>query len=174
MHVLRAASEITGRKAFVVIGSGAVVAKFGEEKLPDSMMSTIDVDIFAIDTDDHEAFSADVEAIGFGSQFHDTFAYHADGVSPNTASMPTDWRRRAIKYSIPGTAGATVLVPDANDIAIAKLCAWRLKDREWLLEAVALNLIDLERMSDRLVDVAEGNGLPDFGERNRRLDYLRS
>lgn len=173
MHVLRSVSDDTGRRSFVLIGSGAIVAKFGEANLPEMMAATEDVDLYAIDTEDHEAFSADVEAIGFGSQYHHTFGYHADGVSPQTAVMPGDWKARAARYTIPGVEGGTVLVPDANDIAIAKLCAWRDKDKLWLEQAAQLKIIDVEEMSRRLDRVRVVKEGADLIERRRRLAELK-
>jgi len=45
-----------------------------------------------------------------------------------------DWRQRATEYTIPDGL-ATAVCPSAEDIAIAKLCAWREKDQVWLREA---------------------------------------
>src|SRR5260221_522540 len=73
-------------------------------------------------------------SIGRYSQFHRTFGYYGDGVSERTAVMPLDWRGRAREYTTPDGL-ATALCPSAEDIAIAKLCAWREKDQAWLREA---------------------------------------
>ena len=66
--------------------------------------------------------------------FHRTFGYYGDGVSSRTAIMPLDWRTRAVEYATPDGL-AIALCPSAEDIAIAKLCAWREKDQAWLREA---------------------------------------
>jgi hypothetical protein len=171
-HVVRAAHEITGRKAFVLVGSGAVVAYYGEDFLTEPLMSTVDIDIYALDAQDPEEFSADLEAIGIDSPFHQAFAYHADGVSPKTASMPTDWRGRAQQVDVQIQHGVTVLIPDPNDIAVAKLCAWREKDRLWLDEAICLRIIDLNTIRARLAHVIKNTGTPDLEERLRRADFL--
>jgi hypothetical protein len=140
-HVLRAAHDITGRKAFVLIGSGAVVAYLGEGNLTEVMTSTVDIDLYALDANDPDAFSDELETIGVDSQFHQTNAYHADGVSPTTAVMPADWKGRAKQVDVASRDGVTVLIPDPNDIAVAKLCAWREKDRQWLQEGIDLGVI---------------------------------
>lgn len=72
--------------------------------------------------------------IGRDSQFHRTFGYYGDGVGPRTATMPADWRSRAREYATPDGA-AVALCPSGEDIAIAKLCAWREKGQAWLREA---------------------------------------
>ncbi len=74
-------------------------------------------------------------SIGRNSQFHKTFGYYGDGVSPNSAIMPLDWRSRALEYVTPDGL-ATAVCPSADDIAIAKLTAWREKDQAWLREAL--------------------------------------
>jgi hypothetical protein len=45
-----------------------------------------------------------------------------------------DWRTRAVEYATPDGL-ATAVCPSAEDIAVAKLCAWREKDQAWLSEA---------------------------------------
>jgi len=72
--------------------------------------------------------------VGLYSQLHRTFGYYGDGVSSRTAIMPADWRTPAREYATPDGA-ATALCPSRDDIAIAKLCAWREKDQAWLREA---------------------------------------
>lgn len=172
LHVLRAVHEITGRKAFVLIGSAAVVAHIGEEHLTVAMTGTEDVDLYAIDASDPDEFSSELDIIGIGSQFHATNSYHADGVSPKTACMPTDWRGRARRVDVNTEQGITVLVPDPNDIAVAKLCAWREKDRQWLEEGLRLKVLDKEKIRKRLNSVIENNDTPDLAERVRRCDFL--
>jgi hypothetical protein len=93
-------------------------------------MMTPEIDLY-VEGDDSEMFSDLIDAtIGQGSVFHRTFHYYGDGVSPRTAIMPQDWRSRAVTYK---TADDTVqaLCPSADDIAVAKLCAWRVDGSEY-------------------------------------------
>ncbi|PWU16799.1 MAG: hypothetical protein C5B50_12695 [Verrucomicrobia bacterium] len=45
-------------------------------------------------------------SLGELSPFHQTFGYHGDGVSPNTATLPPGWEQRLIRLSSPNTDGA--------------------------------------------------------------------
>lgn len=130
LHVARALSEITGRKELVIVGSAAVIAAMLD--LNGNDFGTEDVDIFSLDGEDEESFTDEAEVIGRDSIFHETHGYYADGVGPRTAIMPDDWKSRAERRSVPGAPGVSLWVPEVNDVALAKLCARRDKDIEWL------------------------------------------
>jgi len=116
-----------------MVGTGAVIVT--AKHIPVVMMMTEEIDIYVEDAPDPAWISDLIDAsIGRDSQFHRTFGYYGDGVSKRTAVMPLDWRGRAKEYTTPDGL-ATALCPSAEDIAIAKLCAWREKDQVWLREA---------------------------------------
>jgi hypothetical protein len=132
-HILRAAASLSGYARFVMVGTGAVIAT--ARHIPVAMMLTQEIDIYVEDAADPEPISDLIDgSIGRDSRFHRTFGYYGDGVGPRTAIMPLDWRSRAVEYVTPD-ALATAICPSAEDIAIAKLCAWREKDQAWLREA---------------------------------------
>ena len=54
--------------------------------------------------------------------------YHADGVSPNTATLPAGWGDRLTPIQNANTNGATGWCIEVHDIAIAKYAAGREKD----------------------------------------------
>ena len=147
-HLVRAVASITNEKNFVIVGSASVLLT--SRHIPAKMLNTDEIDIFAPDSGDEEAFSLLVESIGKGSQFDKTFHYYADGVSSKTSIMPHDWLSRARLIENISMAGITVKVPDINDIALAKMCAWREKDIEWLREGVRALLITPSLMRERL------------------------
>ena len=60
--------------------------------------------------------------------------------------MPLDWRSRAVEYVTPDGL-ATAICPSADDIAIAKLCAWREKDQTWLREAFRSGVAKADRVA---------------------------
>ncbi|MGE0501030.1 MAG: DUF6036 family nucleotidyltransferase [Rhizobiaceae bacterium] len=140
--------------------------------MEETAFGTVDVDIFSLDISDEEQFTDDAEVIGQSSTFHDTFGYHADGVGRLTALMPTDWQSRAEKMDIPGAQGAVLWVPDVNDVALAKMCAWRDKDREWLEAAIRDKVIAVGAMRSRLADIVQTDHTPSLSELSRRLDWL--
>jgi hypothetical protein len=106
-------------------------------------------------------------SIGRYSLFHKTFGYYGDGVSPSTAVMPLDWRSRAVEYVTPDGL-ATAVCPSANDIAIAKLTAWREKDQRWLREALHSGIAKADRIVALLQTELSPNA-PPADELARRL-----
>ncbi|MBX9698908.1 MAG: hypothetical protein K2X74_05700 [Acetobacteraceae bacterium] len=145
-HILRAAAGITGVRHFVVVGTGAAVAT--QRQLPLAMMLTSELDLYAAEASDPSSTSDLIVAtIGQDSVFHRTFGYHADGVGPETAILPRDWRDRAILYTTPAAPDVTALCPSLADLAVSKLCAGREKDRDWLRAAFAAALLRPEEVA---------------------------
>jgi hypothetical protein len=64
--------------------------------------------------------------------------------------MPADWMSRAIEYRPAESPEIVVIVPDLEDVGLAKLAAWREKDQAWLTEAVNAGAISLLKMASRL------------------------
>jgi hypothetical protein len=165
-HILRAAASLSGHSRFVKVGTGAVIAT--AKHIPLAMMMTEEIDIYVEGVPDRDWISDLIDAaIGRDSQFHRTFGYYGDGVSERTAVMPLDWRRRATEYTTPDGL-ATAVCPSAEDIAIAKLCAWRDKDQAWLREAfrsgIAKAQITANLLAGELPDAA-----PARSELSRRI-----
>ena len=159
-HILRAAAGATGQAKFVLVGSAAVIVRL--KHVPLNMMYTPEIDIYAPDAEDVELTSELIDgSIGQGSRFHDEFGYYGDGVSPATAKMPADWISRAIEYRPAESPDIVAIVPDPEDVGLAKLAAWREKDQAWLTEAVNAGAISLPKMAGRLRTMprpnAEGN-----------------
>jgi hypothetical protein len=144
-HILRAAASLSGHDRFVMVGTGAVIAT--ARHIPVAMMLTQEIDIYADGAAESQLISDLIDgSIGRYSQFHRTFGYYGDGVSPRTAIMPLDWRSRAVEYVTPDGL-VTAICPTPEDIAIAKLCAWREKDQEWLREAFRSGVVSADQVA---------------------------
>jgi hypothetical protein len=168
-HILGAAASITNHRRFVVIGKGAVIIT--ARHIPASMTQTPEIDLYADGVVDPEPMSDLIDGtIGHGSMFHQTFHYYGDGVSPNKAIMPPDWRMRATEYT-PSDGSATAVCPSAEDIAIAKLSAWRDKDRNWLNDGVQSGIVSLATVK-ALLQAGLPASAPDPVELERRLRSL--
>ena len=149
VHVPRAVASVTDEKRLVLVGSATVLV--AAKQVPLDMLNTNEIDAFAPDAPDEGMFSDLVEgSLGFGSVFFNTFGYAADGVSSKTASMPSDWRDRARSAPEVAPPGVEVIVPDIDDIALAKMVAWRDKDRDWLEAGVRSLILDPKAMAARL------------------------
>jgi hypothetical protein len=149
-HLLRAAGEIAGHREFVLVGSAAIFA--WHEHVPEPMNMSREVDLFASDVSREQAeeISDLLENIGHLSQFDDTHGYYVDGVSPETAILPPDWRDRSKTYASGATNGVTAIVPHPEDIAVSKLRAGRDKDVDWVQAAHAAGFIDRDRIAERI------------------------
>ena len=168
-HLLRAASEVTGHKRFVLVGSTVVVVRC--RNIPGDMLLTPEADLYVPGVPDVEDLSDAIEAnIGQGSAFHRQFGYYCDGVSPGTSVMPIDWEDRSSLYAGEGCPGVTAIVPDPNDVALAKVVAWRDKDRDWLRSGIRAGLFSLDDMTSRLPRMPAD--APDGSEMKRRLAWL--
>lgn len=83
-HILRACKGTTGETEFIVVGSQAILGKFPDA--PRVLRQSMELDIYPR----HRPELADLieGSLGRYSQFDQTFGFHADGVSPTTATLP--------------------------------------------------------------------------------------
>lgn len=109
-----------------------------------------EADLFAygVSAEEAERIADQLEDIGQLSQFDDTHGYYADGVGPETAVLPRDWRSRSKTYETPATNGVVAIVPHPQDIAASKLYAGRPKDLDWVLEAKRAGYIELNSLAE--------------------------
>ena len=169
VHIMRAVAAISGERNFVLVGSASVLLT--SKNIPLAMLNTYEIDVYSPDAADEDEFSEMIAAtIGKGSRFEQTFNYYGDGVSAKTARMPSDWAGRAKDMGGLGIEGVSVLVPDIDDIAIAKMMAWREKDKDWLRAGVRSQILDPDAMRRRL-PLAPVLDLPKV-EVERRMDAV--
>jgi hypothetical protein len=142
-HVLRASAAITLDTSFVVIGSQSVLLDFPDA--PAELLLSNELGLYpALHPERSDLIDG---AIGQLSMFHDTFGYHADGVSPDTATMPADWMTFAKLHYI---GELTVICPDLHDIAVSKCVAGRDKDAGWVRGLLRHHIITIDRLVERL------------------------
>ena len=123
-HLLRASKSTTGEAEFVIIGSQAILGQHPDA--PRVLRHSMELDIYPMLRPD---LAPEIEgSLGRYSQFDITFGYHADGVSPNTATLPADWETRLVKVCNENTGGATGWCLDPHDLTYSKLAARREKD----------------------------------------------
>ncbi|MCP4494923.1 MAG: hypothetical protein GY820_47630 [Gammaproteobacteria bacterium] len=150
-HTIRAAGSILDDDEVLVIGSQAIHASINF-RLEEAERS-IEVDVSSLhDTDGSKADLID-GSIGELSIFQDTFGYYAQGVTPQTATLPSGWRKRLIPYLTGGTNGITALCLEPHDLWISKAIAGRPKDREFCRALLARNIVDTKTLNQRLKKV---------------------
>ena len=178
-HAIRAACQIIGRPAVVVVGSQAILGTYREEDLPLAATMSVEVDILPI-ADDNETTARLADMIegvaGEFSTFEELHGFSIDGVDLQTAVLPAGWRDRLVRLQNANTAGPsgqpqfTGWCLDKEDLCVAKLCALREKDRNFVSALLDARLVDATVISERLADLDDAHR-----ERaNRALAWLAS
>lgn len=158
-HAIRTACQIIGHPEVIIVGSQAILGTFREEDLPRAATMSIEVDILPIaDSNDETARLADlIEGVaGEFSPFEATHGFSIDGVDLNTSALPAGWRDRLVRVQNANTAPPsgepqfTGWCVDPVDLCVAKLVAFREKDRNFVDALVGANLVDPDEIALRL------------------------
>jgi hypothetical protein len=150
-HTIRAAGAILGVSEILVIGSQAIHASI--DYLLAEAERSIEVDISSLEDEDGTKADLIDGSIGELSVFQDTYGYYAQGVTPQTATLPGGWRKRLISYSTPATNGVTALCLEPHDLWISKAVAGRPKDREFCKALIERNIVAVKILRQRLKKV---------------------
>jgi hypothetical protein len=150
-HTIRAAGAILGVSEILVIGSQAIHASI--DYLLAEAERSIEVDISSLEDEDGTRADLIDGSIGELSVFQDTYGYYAQGVTPQTATLPSGWRKRLIPYSTPATNGVTALCLEPHDLWISKAVAGRPKDREFCKALIERNIVAVKTLRQRLKKV---------------------
>ena len=146
-HLIRAAGRIAGERELVIIGSQSVLGQFPDA--PVALLMSMEADLYPRA---HPELADKVDgAIGEGSAFHQAHGYYAQGVGPDTATLPGGWQRRLVRVDNPNTSGYAGLCLEVHDLAISKYVAGREKDREFTRELARHSLINRTTLLRRLV-----------------------
>jgi hypothetical protein len=85
--------------------------------------------------------------------------FSIDGVDRSTAVLPDGWRERLVKVSNANTAAPsgrpryTGWCLDPEDLCVAKLCALREKDQDFVAALLDAGLVNLDVITARLATV---------------------
>lgn len=158
-HAIRAACQIIQQPEVIVVGSQAILGTYDESQLPTAATMSIEVDILPIaDSNDETARLADQieDVAGELSTFEDLHGFSIDGVDLDTAVLPDGWRDRLVKVQNANTAAPggeprfTGLCLDKEDLCVAKLVAFREKDRNFVAALLKADLVDADLIASRL------------------------
>jgi hypothetical protein len=145
-HLIRAAGRIAGERELVIIGSQAVLGQFPDA--PVALLMSMEADLYPLK---HPKLADKVDgAIGEGSAFHQTHGYYAQGVGPDTATLPAGWRKRLVRVDNANTNGYAGLCLEVHDLAISKYVAGREKDFEFTRALARNSLTDRPTLLARL------------------------
>jgi hypothetical protein len=163
-HAVRTACQIIGQPAVVVVGSQSILGSFVEDDLPPEATMSVEIDILPlVDDRDETARLADlIEGVaGEWSSFEQQHGFSIDGVDWETAVLPAGWRDRLVKLQNPNTAAPSGTPQyigwclDKEDLCVAKLCAFREKDQNFVAALLDAELVDAEVIAKRLPTVSE-------------------
>ena len=145
-HIIRASAAIAEDEEIVVIGSQAILGQF--PTAPPEFLVSNEADVYPR----HHPERADLidGSIGELSMFHETFGYYAQGVGPETATLPRGWEERLIAINTPGTRGATGWCLELHDLLLSKYVAGREKDESFCRAAAAHGLADRATLERRV------------------------
>lgn len=150
-HILRASKGVTGETEFIVIGSQAILGAFPDA--PRILRESMEADLYP---KHRPELSADIEgSLGRYSQFDQTFGYFADGVSPDTATLPEGWEDRLIRLGNENTGGAIGWCLEPHDLAFSKLAARREKDLAFIGALLDFHMVRLARLRSLIEAVAD-------------------
>ena len=145
-HIIRAAGDITGDDEIVVIGSQSILGPF--PNAPAELLFSCEADVYPKNKPE---LAIQIEgAIGENSAFHDTFDYYAQGVGPETATLPDGWQDRLFRVANDNTRGTAGLCLEIHDLAISKYVAGREKDLEFTRALTAHGMVEKQRLLERL------------------------
>lgn len=134
-HILRASKGVTGEVEFIVIGSQSILGRFPDA--PRVLHESLEADLYPRFRPE---LSPQIEgSLGELSLFHGTFGYHADGVSPETATLPAGWEERLVRLANENTGGAVGWCLEPHDLAFSKLVARREKDLRFVAGLLRFN-----------------------------------
>ena len=127
-HAIRAACDVAGDDTVYVFGSQSILGQYPDA--PERLRQSIEVDIApSRRLDRTDAIDG---ALGELSMFQSEFGFYVHGLPIETATLPPDWKERAITVRGPGTFGNTGLCLEGHDLAASKLAAFRDKDRDFV------------------------------------------
>lgn len=139
-HLIRAAAEVTDEYEFIIIGSQSILGCIPNP--PATLKLSMEADMYPANAPE----KADLidGALGEGSPFHETHKYYAQGVGPETPTLPDGWRERLHRVQTPNTDLRVGLCLDVLDLFMAKAVATREKDREFDMDLLRHGFVKLE------------------------------
>lgn len=163
-HAIRTACQIIGRPEVIVVGSQAILGTFREDQLPADATMSVEVDILPIadDNDETARLANLIEGVaGEFSPFEELHGFSIDGVDLTTSALPVGWRDRLVKVQNANTAAPdgepqyAGWCLDKEDLCVAKLCAFREKDQNFVAALVRSALVSRQTILTRLATVDE-------------------
>lgn len=163
-HAIRTACQITGLPEVIIVGSQAILGTYTEEQLPFYATRSVEIDVLPItdNTGEIARLADEIEgAAGEFSPFEQLHGFSIDAVDLQTSALPDGWRDRLVKVQNENTAAPSSEPQfigwclDKEDLCVAKLCALRDKDQNFVDALITADLVDPQVIATRLATVPD-------------------
>lgn len=177
-HAIRTACQIINASEVIIVGSQAILGSYSEEELPAEATMSMEVDVLPIAGDNEEVIrlADQIEGVaGELSPFEENHGFSIDGIDLSTAALPEGWRDRLIKVQNENTAAPSGdpqfsgLCLEKHDLCVAKLCAFREKDLNFVRALLDSGLVDSDVIAGRLTQLPDEYAEP----ATRANDWLK-
>lgn len=145
-HLIRAAAEVTQEYELIVVGSQSLLGSVPHP--PAALKMSMEADMYPLHAP--EKFDLIDGALGEGSYFHDTHRYYAQGVGPETATLPEGWQTRLHRVQTQATDLKIGYCLDVTDLFLSKAFANREKDREFNMALLRYGYVTLAQTIDKV------------------------
>jgi hypothetical protein len=158
-HAIRAACQIAGITEVIIVGSQAILGTYAEDELPTYATRSAEIDVIPIadDAGEIDRLADEIEGVaGELSAFAQLHGFAIDGVDLNTSALPDGWHDRLVKVQNESTAAPSGRPQyigwclDKEDLCVAKLCALREKDQNFVDALITANLVAPQVIAARL------------------------
>ncbi|OBH18314.1 DUF6036 family nucleotidyltransferase [Mycobacterium sp. E3247] len=166
-HAIRTACQIAGLSEVIIVGSQAILGTYTEDQLPFYATRSAEIDVLPIadNTGEITRLADEIEgAAGEFSPFEQLHGFSIDAVDLQTSTLPGGWRDRLVKVQNENTAapsGEPQFIGwclDKEDLCVAKLCALREKDLNFVDALITADLVDPQVIATRPATVPERFG----------------
>jgi hypothetical protein len=145
-HAIRAACDVADETEVYVFGSQAILGQFPDA--PGELRQSAEADVAP------KNFPERVDIIdgvlGELSQFHVTHGFYVHGVSLEAAKLTDGWEERCIRVRNPNTRNKIGWCLEGHDLALAKLAAFRDKDRAFVRVLLNEKMVRADCLLERL------------------------
>ena len=172
-QAVRRASEITGDRDIVVLGSQSVHGAFNNV-LPRPTVDSMEVDVLALHDETGDKSWDLLGRAGEGSGFHQIQGIHLDGVDIKTSTLPKGWVDRLIPFVVDDPSSEPIIAwcLEPHDLVVAKAVAGRDKDHAFIKAMAHGNLIDPREAISRSRMLDPGCAMPRPEALERACAYL--
>jgi hypothetical protein len=152
-HIIRASSEVTDQYEFIIIGSQSILGSIPDPEEVFKMSAEADIYPYMAP----ELADKIDGAIGEASHFHETYGYYAQGVGPETATLPSDWISRVHRVQNGNTNDRVGYCLDVIDLFMSKAVAGRNKDRVFCMALLQHGYVTVDKAVDMVTQMPLNN-----------------